>query len=297
MVYGLPVAEFEKYSEEWLDDLLRRGKAKPTARIYRWAVETLLPVAREVGSVNREALDRWQDRLLKKGMTSRTRSLAGTAIRRFLFWAVERDLCDARLPLAVPAPAYLRRKLPSPLDRADVRKIEDYLAQPPFTVHHLRDRALFNYVLATAAPVSEILGVRKRNFEHAVVRKVGGGERVLHAPPKVAALIQAYLDRRGTDDLDALWIGWRRGGEPMALQDSGIAKVWERIAHKAKVPVFSTRELRHTAGTRLAELGYDIESIQEHLGARDVRTVQGYIRIAKSARMERVQAALDVGAF
>src|SRR5438128_21050 len=168
MVYGLPVTEFEKYSAEWLDDLLRLGKSQPTALIYKWAVKTLLPVAREIGSVNRQALDRWQDGLLKKGLSARTRSLAGTAIRRSLFWAVERDLCDARLPLAVPAPRYPRRKLPSPLDRADVRKIEDYLAQPPFTVRRLRDRALFYYVLATAAPVSEVLGVRRRNLEHAV---------------------------------------------------------------------------------------------------------------------------------
>jgi site-specific recombinase XerD len=261
-----------------------------------WSIRTLIKHARENDSIiNRESLERWQDDLLRR-LNPRSFALAGVGVRRLLQWAADNGNCGQELARAVPTAKYERLRLPSTLTPNVLMRLEYHLmtqpvAAPP-NLRELRDRALFFYVKATAARVSEILQVRRDNFERQVVRQKGGDSKALIAPPGVARFIREYLAAR-RDDLEWLWIAVNTDRTVTKLQDAGVLKIWERLAKKVGVRKFTTQELRHTAATLLVQRGHDLTDIMDLLGARDIRTVQGYKKIVAD-RLQRVRADLDV---
>lgn len=298
MIEGIAGQDFNGLAEKFAADMRRNGKSEYTIRIYMWGIKSLIKFVRESdhGIINRDSLQGWQDAMHQR-LNSRSIALAGTAVRRCLQWAAANEhIRDDRLARVVPTAKYERLRLPSTLTPSTLTRIEYFLhtqaESHPENVHYLRDRALFFYIKSTAARVSEILQVRKANFERQVVRQKGGASKALTAPPGVAGLIREYLRAR-TDDNEWLWVALNTDGSVTKLQDAGVLKIWERVAKKAGVRRFTTQELRHTAATLLVERGHDDTAVMEFLGARDVRSVQGYKAIVAD-KLARMRADLDV---
>ena len=296
MIEGISVHDFEGLANKFAADMRRSGKSEYTIRIYMWASKSLVRYADANGHIiNRDSLEGWQDSLYTR-WSPHSIGLAGTAVRQCLEWAARNEhIHDERLARAVPKAKY-SRYLPSTLTPSTLTKLEYFLhtqvEKEPKNVHYLRDRALFFYVKSTAARVSEILQVRRDNFERQVVRQKGGDAKALTAPPGVAGLIREYLRTR-RDDNEWLWVAFNTNGSVTKLQDAGVLKIWERLARRAGVRRFTTQELRHTAATLLVERGHDDSAIMEFLGARDIRSVQPYKTIVAD-RLARMRADLDV---
>ncbi len=295
-VTGIGVDDFERIAEEFGRDLLRNHYSPATVRIYKWSYNGLIRHARaSTRIINRDSLERWQDKLLTD-INPRSFALAGVGVRRLLHWAADQGYCDRELVHAVPTGKYERLKIPHILTPNTVLRLEHHLLTQPKTfppnIRELRDRALFFYVKGTAASMSEILQVRRDEFQMAVVRQKGGHRRALAPPDGVALLIRDYLAAR-TDDVPWLWIALKTSGVISKLQDDGVSKIWTRLARKVGVQRFTTRELRATAATLLVQKGHDLNVVMDFLGVRDIRSVQGYKQLVAD-RLARVRADLDV---
>jgi site-specific recombinase XerD len=294
---GISVDDVSRIAQNFTRAMGRESKSEATIRIYMWGINDLIKFARKTnGIVNRETLERWSDASHAR-LSRRSFALAGTAVRQLLIWALKKDeIHDEGLVHAVPTGKYERLKIPSTLTPSTLMRLERYLLSlpesPPPNVHELRDRALFFYVKATAARVSEILQVRRETFERQSVRQKGGEQKSLTTPPGVARLIRDYLRAR-TDDEEWLWVALKPDHSVGKLQPAGVLKIWERLAKKAGVRRFTTQELRHTAATLLVERGHQDTVIMELLGSRDVRSIQGY-KVIVADRLARARADLDV---
>jgi site-specific recombinase XerD len=293
---GISWQDLTRFAEEFVRYLRREGRAEATIVIYSWGINDLIKFAREADRiVNRDGLERWGDSLHSR-YSRRSIALAGTSVRQFLLWAFKKgDVSDYGLVEAVPTGTYDRIKIPNTMTPSTLVRIERYLLSLPDSrrnVHTLRDRALFFYVKATAARVSEILQVRREDFLRQRVRQKGGGYKVLTTPPGVAELIREYLKAR-SDDEEWLWVAVNPDHSVHKLQPSGVLMVWARLAAKVGVRRFTTQELRHTAATLLVERGHDDTVIMELLGDRDVRSLQGY-KVIVADRLARARADLDV---
>jgi site-specific recombinase XerD len=262
-----------------------------------WGINDLIRFAREAGTIiNRDSLERWADSSQAR-LKRRSFALAATAVRQLLLWALaEGRVHDYGLAKAVPTGKYDRVRIPGTMTPNTLVRLERHLLAMPessrLSLHELRDRALFFYVKATAARVGEILQVKREAFERTKVRQKGGDDKILTTPPGVASLIRAYLRAR-TDDQEWLWVALNPDHTVTKLQPAGVLQIWARMAGKVGVRRFTTQELRHTAATLLVERGHDDTVIMELLGARDVRTIQGY-KVIVADRLARARADLDV---
>jgi integrase len=294
---GLSIPDTARLAEEFRREMIRQRYTEATVKIYNKGVQLLLSFARPIGIVNRDAIRRWQDDLRSRS-SARTTALYGVSVRKMLLWAADNGECDEALARAIPPGRYERQGLPRPLKAEHLQKIDAYFRSRPeqsLKLRELRDRALFYYTVATAARAGEVLQVRRATFKHETVRQTQRrlGEKVFVPPAGVVDLIRRYLEAR-TDDLDCLWIAMTPAGKVRPLDPAGVLKIWERLANKVGVPKFTNKTLRHTAGMLLAERGHDLVDIMVHLGARDVRAVQGYRELVSRSRIEQVRADLDI---
>jgi len=294
---GLSVTDASRLAEAYRQELIGRGRSEVTVGIYARGVRGLLAFAQPSGIVNRGTIRAWSDAL--RGRHSiRTAALYGVAVRRMLEWGSQRGECSYGLALAVPSANYDRFLPTRTITPEGLAKIEAYMfgrPEPSLGVRELRDRALFYYLLATAARVGEVLQLRRDGFEQQTVRQTqqrGGTQKELVPPPGVVALVREYLSAR-TDDLEWLWVGVMPSGDVTRLTDEGVAKALRRIADRAGVPRFKSFDVRHTAGVRLTERGWDLGDILAHFGARSMETVQRYRDLVPRSRVDEVRADLD----
>jgi site-specific recombinase XerD len=291
------------HSATWVDQMLedferamlRRDLSPATVRTYRWSLQDLFEGMKkaglnDVGQLNRDILEDWQDTMVERKWKPRSRSLAGTAARQFLRWAAERGVVDFRLE-KVLAKVKTPDALPRPIPKADLEIIKAYLLprHPHMNQVALRDRALFFYLLTTGARVSEALQVRRDDLDGPVVRQKGGSEKRLLMPPAAAELVSDYLRSRA-DKSPWLWISHRTNAPLGRLGPPGVREIWRKLAKKLDLKPWTTHQLRHTCATELLEAGVPELVIAEHLGHHGL----GSIHIYGQVRAKQRQQAVDV---
>lgn len=247
------------------------------------------------GDLNRAVLEAWQDRQRpgprrpRFGASSRAR--AAGAARSFLRWLATLDLIDHRLAGAVVA-VRVPRLAPRPIPAADLERIVTLLKPRPgpyVSTSMLRDRALFFYMLSTAARISEALQVIRSDFDAPMVRQKGGGEKMLLSTPAARQAIQDYLARR-RDGNPWLWVGDAEERPWKPLTPDGVRLVWIRLARFIGIRPWTSHQLRHTAATVLLNAGIPAVVIADHLGHRGLRTIHRYAAVGQRLRQEAVDA-------
>jgi len=63
----------------------------------------------------------------------------------------------------------------------------------------------------------------------------------------------------------------------MALSDSGVGNRFTRLCAKLGIGGLRFHDLRHTCGTRLAEMGYDLGAISKVLGHSSIAMSMRYV--------------------
>jgi site-specific recombinase XerD len=114
-----------------------------------------------------------------------------------------------------------------------------------------------------------------------------GCERNVPVSEPMSRCLEAYLplrhnllERRGTVAERALLIN--RQGKRLSSQSLGL--LVHRLAQKAKVPLVSLHQFRHTCASDLLENGASLTEVQVLLGHKSVETTSRYLHIAGPER-------------
>ena len=211
----------------------------------------------------------------------------------------------------------LRAKQPKRIPTVLTRKEANDLLGAMDGVHALMARLMYGSGLRLAECLQlRVKDIELERCEIVVRQGKGGKDRITMFPASLVADMRSHLERvramHGADRAAGLpgvelpdaygrknpsaatsW-GWYwlfpqghlsrdpRGGElgRYHLYDQGFQRALKRAAYRARIakPV-SSHTLRHSFATHLMEAGYDIRTIQELLGHKDVSTTMIYTHV------------------
>jgi integrase/recombinase XerD len=212
------------------------------------------------------------------------------AVRGFYAWQAAQGSVDEDPAARLELPK-VWKTLPKVLDGADVLRL---LASPDRgDPKGARDAAMLELLYATGLRVSELVGLRLRDFhaEAGYVRCMGKGskERVVPVGEEADAALRSYLRSARPALLagvtsEVLFVG--RRGRPLTRQ--GFWKIVKLLGRGAGIRTpLSPHTLRHSFATHLLEHGADLRSVQMLLGHADISTTQIYTHVNRE-RLRRL---------
>jgi integrase/recombinase XerD len=307
--------------QQYLDMLrIQRNRPLTTVRAYRqdlakfWAFcrQAGLPADAVAQSLDRAMLRRYQVELAEVLPNPRTRARALVALRRFLGYAYDEGWTAAELSRQVAVPRYVLGD-PHPVPTENVPRL--LAALPRESLRDLRDRALLHFLLSTGCRITEACAVDRTEVRPDGFRVLGKGgkHRTVYLTEEAWAAVAEYLDRRGHDDSDALWISVAHADMPRGrvradnrLTTDGarkaLAQLRRRFADRGRevfdliAELRSPHAARHTAATTLLEAtDGDVRLVQEVLGHATLETLRVYTEITdrrKRAAYQRLGAYL-----
>lgn len=185
-------------------------------------------------------------------------------------------------------------KRPSPLPKAlPVEQVIALIEAPdPGTAAGRRDRAILEVLYASAARVSEVVGLDELDLDldEGTVLLTGKGDKQRVVPIGRAARDAVALwlrDRAGIRSArsgSALFLSLR--GRRLTRQS--VWSIVEAAAVRAGLDPesVSPHVIRHSAATHMVEGGADLRSVQEMLGHATIATTQVYTRVSPHHLLE-----------
>ena len=228
--------------------------------------------------------------LFERGMAPATISRRVAAVRglhRFL--VIEGSESDDPTSMVLAPRPGLR--LPKALE---VDEIERLITAPEVgTPLGRRDRALLEFMYASATRVAEVVGLDVIDIDledrTALVTGKGSKQRLVPIGAHAVSAIQSYLpDRRttlaGRPDPGAVFLNVRGG----RLSRQGVWGIVRKAAKRAGLPAdsVSPHVLRHSAATHMVQGGADLRSVQEMLGHASISTTQVYTKVSPDHLIE-----------
>ncbi len=206
---------------------------------------------------------------------STLRGLA-SAWRSFFRWLAREGEVTVNPALGLRAPK-LRRKLPQVLDADEMTQLVEV---PADDAEAVRDRALLELLYSSGLRVSELCGVRWRDFDAdgAMLRVTGKGSktRIVPVGAKAREALAALREQDHCSDDDPLVRGVR--GRP--LTPNGVRARLKRRANEQGVwKRVYPHLLRHSCASHLLESSGDLRAVQELLGHADIGTTQIYTHL------------------
>lgn len=275
--------------------LKRRDLSPRTVLNYHWALHDLIHKAMQpaglvlVSDLTRDVLEEWQDTQLEREWAPRSRSLSVTATRQFVKFAIEGEyiidpkqhLNRALAKVKQPDPE------PHPIPNEDLAIINAYLLplRSDMTIFELQERALFCYILSTAARVSEALQPNRENYANPTVIQKGRKKKVLNVAEEAVEIVSDYLAAR-EDDRPELFVihAKRRHLQPMNPAD--VRLVWKKMSKRLGLSYWTTHAIRHTCATLLLARRVDHLIIAKHLGHVGVATIATYAKVGEEGRQQ-----------
>lgn len=152
-----------------------------------------------------------------------------------------------------------------------------------------REKLLVEFLFSTGCRAAEVAAMQIRDLdltEHTATVQHGKGnkKRVTFLNAKTIVLIKKYLQERGEDGCEYLFVSkkWKNnkkyGIKSRALQ----AEIRRIIARTGITRIKITpHNFRHTTGSHASESGMPIEEIQEMLGHASIKTTRRYVKVNK----------------
>lgn len=248
----------------------------------------------DIQAISRNDVESFITSLADESSRSRARRLA--SIHEFHRFALHQHLVTVDVSETVKAPKS-GHHLPDVLTIDEVTALLDCASvggsDDPIV---LRDKALLEFMYATGARVSEMVGMNLADIDlqSSVVRLTGKGSKQRLVPFGSYALdaMRQYLNvgrpslqrlARGGAELSAVLLNKR--GKRLSRQS-----VWE-IVQRAGERAGITRPLhphtlRHSFATHLIQGGADVRTVQELLGHASVTTTQIYTHVSPDNLIE-----------
>ena len=143
----------------------------------------------------------------------------------------------------------------------------------------LRDRAVVHTLYSTAARISEVVALNRRNVDNgksdkATIIGKGNKARTLYFQPYAQKSLQTYLRER-KDNNPALFIAHSRNASSARLSITSVHNIVKKAVRALKLhESLSAHDFRHFRATQLLREGMPIEVVQEFLGHADISTTR-----------------------
>lgn len=214
-----------------------------------------------------------------------------SALRSFFRWLNIMNLSDSGSASAVSGPK-LPKHLPHVLSASDIDALFEDLEQAEQDLDGsqqsavaLRNKALFEFMYATGARVSEVSGVRVTDIQwdrgQVLLFGKGSKERIVPLHNECLVALREYCEK-GRPSLQIrpsvtqVFLSMR--GNP--LSTGSIRKVFkDEMARLGLDESLSPHAMRHTFATDLLDGGADLRSVQELLGHASLSTTQIYTHL------------------
>ena len=171
----------------------------------------------------------------------------------------------------------VKRKLPDVLDADEMTQLIEFPAGEPEAV---RDRALLELLYSSGLRVSELCGVRWRDFEDqgSMLRVTGKGNKTRLVP--VGAKAREALTALREQDGGAAGDPLVRGSRGAPLTPNGVrARLKRRAGEQGIWKRVYPHLMRHSCASHLLESSGDLRAVQELLGHADIGTTQIYTHL------------------
>lgn len=266
----------EKIMNEYFGTLMLEGKSKKTIERYRLVMKMLLEhFGKSIKKITTSDL-RYYLAWYKE-----TRKVSGTTLdgMRRVFTACFNWLEKEDYIYKSPARRISRIKKDTKKERELYESEIEMLAQ---CCRSLRDRALLEFMYATAARVSEVakVNIDEVDFEQKSVLLHGKGDkdRISYFTDKAEMYLKKYLDTR-TDSNPALFVSLKNP-EKRVTKDS-IEQMVRTLGRKSGVTGSHPHRFRVTRITVLVNRGMPLQDVQELAGHSDINTTRMYYRSNK----------------
>lgn len=208
------------------------------------------------------------------------------ALRSLLAYFASRDI-QAMPPEKIELP---RDKSDTEVQFLDLEQLKRLFTVPDVSrLKGLRDRAILEVLFSTGMRVSELVSLDRDQvdsfldegyLELGIVGK-GGRARTVYFSPRTLKWLKKYLDKRGEDDAEALFVNLRkRSDASRRLTVRSIENIVKKSALKAGLPSNTTPHvLRHSFATNLLSQGVDMRTVQEFLGHKSITATQIYTHV------------------
>ena len=226
-------------------------------------------------------LRRFLAELGRHGYARASLARKAASVRALFRLLASRGLVDAD-PAAGLATGRAGRSLPRVLRTDEVERI---IAVPDTSPTGLRDRALLEFLYASGARVSELVGLDDDAIDlptgSARLYGKGGRERIVPLGEPVRAAVARWL----TEGRPALVTRSTRvvfcnaDGQPLHVRS--VRRIVARCAAAAGLTRVTPHTLRHSYATHLLEGGADLRSVQELLGHATLATTQIYTHVSR----------------
>ncbi|MFC0264963.1 site-specific tyrosine recombinase XerD [Alloscardovia macacae] len=301
---------YSRYLDQFLVHIsVERGLSDATSRAYaadirtytRWLTERGIHEPKEITTSD---IELYVTDLGLQGQSARSIARRIASIHEFhkFLLAEGRTSHDPSAPITPPKAA---SQLPEALTIEEVFALihathtdtpEEQATADPI---RLRDRALLEFMYASAGRVSEIVGANLADidFDERVARLIGKGDKqrlvplgsyacdalriyLEHARPALQAKANA---KTAPPETHAIFLNKR--GRRLSRQS-----VWEIVRTYAEAAgirkSIHPHTLRHSCATHLIQGGADVRAVQELLGHASVTTTQIYTHVTPQALME-----------
>ncbi|WP_300617345.1 tyrosine recombinase XerC [Dokdonella sp.] len=259
-----------------------RGYSPSTVEHYAHGLARLAEYAEELGLARWSELEGDQVQSLlarehrQRGYSPSTLRALASAWRSFFRWLAREGEVTTNPALGLRTPK-LRRKLPQVLDADEMAQLVEL---PGDDAEAVRDRALLELLYSSGLRVSELCGVRWRDFDSdgAMLRVTGKGSKTRLVPvgSKARAALVALREQDRCGDDDPLVRGARGG----PLTPNGVrARLKRRAQEQGVWKRVYPHLMRHSCASHLLESSGDLRSVQELLGHADIGTTQIYTHL------------------
>jgi site-specific recombinase XerD len=260
--------------KQYFGAMLIEGKSKKTIERYKLAIVMMLDFfsdksIREITTNDlRYYLATYQQRRKVSGTTLDGMRRVFSA---FFNWCEAEDYIYKS-----PARRVARIKKDTKKERELYESEIEMLAQ---ACTNIRDRALLEFMYATAARVSEVAAVNigDVDFEHreVLLHGKGGKDRIAYFTDKAALFLRQYLQQR-EDNNEALFVSLKNP-KKRVTKDS-IEQMVRVLGKKSGVTGIHPHRFRVTRITVLVNRGMPLQDVQVLAGHASINTTQMYYR-------------------
>ena len=289
----------QDFIQEFLDFLVvERNLAGNTIEAYRrdlkHYLDFLIQTNRsQLGQITPEAIYHFIQQFQDFGLAESSIARMLSAVKSFHKYVLNERYCSHN-----PADAVTIKRRPLELPAVlEIHEIE-LILELPLTDEPLglRDKAMFEFLYATGARISEVLHTTQGDYfaDDGFVRLFGKGrkERIVPVGEEAAHWLRQYqlhgrpLLANALHSHDVLFLN-RFGRQ---LSRMGAWKLLRKYVDQSGIKKHvSPHTFRHSFATHLLEGGADLRAVQEMLGHADISTTQIYTHLDKAYLREVLQ--------